>query len=118
MARRLIDRRNYIAHLDGVTVILGGWLNHNYRQLGIQIADSLAGGGYSFVVTLLILYALDFIGKYVPALRLRASEEEEVLGMDDVEIGEFAVSTEREGEIECSKLTRRNSTTTWSLDAT
>jgi Amt family ammonium transporter len=28
----------------------------------------------------------------VPALRLRATEEEEALGIDDVEIGEFAVS--------------------------
>jgi ammonium transporter, Amt family len=33
---------------------------------------------------------LDFIGRFVPALRLRASPEEEVLGIDDVEIGEFA----------------------------
>lgn len=92
--RLLINRRDYIAHLDGYTVIPGGWLNHNYRQLGIQIADSLAGGGYSFTVTLAILYTLDFMGRFLPALKLRASEEDEVLGMDDVEIGEFAVSIE------------------------
>jgi Amt family ammonium transporter len=29
----------------------------------------------------------------VPVLRLRATEEEEALGIDDVEIGEFAVSS-------------------------
>jgi Amt family ammonium transporter len=40
----------------------------------------------------LILGALDFTGRYLPALRLRASPEEEMLGIDDVEIGEFAVS--------------------------
>jgi ammonium transporter, Amt family len=40
----------------------------------------------------LILGALDFTGRYIPALRLRASPEEEMLGIDDVEIGEFAVS--------------------------
>ena len=40
----------------------------------------------------MILAALDAIGKFVPALRLRATEEEEALGIDDVEIGEFAVS--------------------------
>ena len=34
--------------------------------------------------------ALDFIGKFLPAFRLRATEEEEALGIDDVEIGEFA----------------------------
>lgn len=81
---------DYIAHLDGYTVIPGGWLNHNWIQLGYQLADSLAGGAYSFVGTCLILGALDFIGKFVPALRLRATEEEEALGIDDVEIGEFA----------------------------
>ena len=29
----------------------------------------------------------------VPGLKLRADEESEVLGMDDAEIGEFAVSS-------------------------
>jgi Amt family ammonium transporter len=83
---------DYIAHLDGYTVIEGGWLNHHWIQLGYQLADSFAGGAYSFFGTCLILGALDFIGKFVPALRLRATEEEEALGIDDVEIGEFAVS--------------------------
>jgi Amt family ammonium transporter len=83
---------DYIAHLDGYTVIPGGWLNHNWIQLGYQLADSFTGGAYSFVGTCLILGALDFIGKFIPAFRLRASEEEEALGIDDVEIGEFAVS--------------------------
>ena len=72
-------------------MIPGGWLNHNYPQLGIQIADTVAGGAYSFVGTALILLVLDLVGKVVPALRLRATEEEEILGMDDVELGEFAV---------------------------
>lgn len=81
---------DYIAHLDGYTVIKGGWLNHNWIQIGYQLADSVAGMTYSFVLTCLILGALDFIGKFVPVLKLRATEEEEVLGIDDVEIGEFA----------------------------
>ncbi|KAF2842393.1 ammonium transporter [Patellaria atrata CBS 101060] len=81
---------DYIAHLDGTTVIAGGWLNHNWIQLGYQLADSVAGGTYSFVGTCIILAGIDFVGRFVPALRLRASEEEEVLGIDDVEIGEFA----------------------------
>jgi len=84
---------NYIAHLDGVTVIPGGWLNHNYRQLGIQLAGSVAGGSYSFVVSFVILTTINFIGKYLPVFALRATLEEEDLGIDDVEIGEFAVSS-------------------------
>ncbi|KAF2093089.1 ammonium transporter 1 [Rhizodiscina lignyota] len=82
---------DYIAHLDGINSIDGGWLNHHWVQLGYQVADSLAGGGYSFAGTCVILAVLDFLGRFMPAFRLRASEEEEMLGIDDVEIGEFAV---------------------------
>jgi Amt family ammonium transporter len=77
---------DYIAHLDGYTVIPGGWLNHNWRQVGIQLADSFSGGGYSFLGTCLILFVMNLI----PGLSLRASEEAEILGIDDAEIGEFA----------------------------
>ncbi|KAK4981299.1 hypothetical protein LTR66_010094 [Elasticomyces elasticus] len=73
-----------------MTVIAGGWLNHHWIQLGYQLADSFAGGAYSFFGTLLILYTIDFIGRFLPALRLRVSEDDEVLGIDEVEIGEFA----------------------------
>ena len=58
--------------------------------MGYQLADSFTGGLYSFVGTCLILGALDGLGRFFPVLKLRASEEEEVLGIDDVEIGEFA----------------------------
>lgn len=78
--------------MDGYSVISGGWLNHNWIQLGYQVADSVAGGAYSFVGTCLILGVLDGIGKFLPVFKLRASEDEEILGIDDVEIGEFAVS--------------------------
>lgn len=60
--------------------------------MGYQLADSFSGGLYSFVGTCIILGCLDGIGKFLPVFKLRASEEEEVLGIDDVEIGEFAVS--------------------------
>ena len=40
-----------IAGADGITVIPGGWLDHNYRQLGVQLADSVSGLSYSFVMT-------------------------------------------------------------------
>ncbi|KAF1984691.1 ammonium transporter-like protein [Aulographum hederae CBS 113979] len=93
---------DYIAHLDGVTVIDGGWLNHHYIQLGYQLADSVTGAVYSFGMTCIILGALDFLGRFVPAFRLRATEEEEILGIDDVEIGEFAydyVEVSREAKV-------------------
>ena len=40
-----------VAAFDGVTVIPGGWLDHHYKQLGIQLADSCSGFAWSLTVT-------------------------------------------------------------------
>lgn len=77
---------DYIAHLDGATEIDGGWINHNYIQLGYQLADSVSGMAYSFFGTCIILFILNLI----PGMSLRAPEEDEIMGIDDAEIGEFA----------------------------
>ena len=66
--------------------IPGGWLNHHWVQLGYQLADSVSGGAYSFGGTCLILFVMNLI----PGLSLRATEEAEILGIDDAEIGELA----------------------------
>ena len=79
---------DYIAHLDGETVIPGGFINHNYIQIAYQLADSVAGMLYSFFGSCLILLVLNFI----PGLHLRVSEEDEIMGIDETEVGEFAVS--------------------------
>ncbi|KAI1259395.1 ammonium transporter [Xylariaceae sp. FL1019] len=77
---------DYIAALDGATEIGGGWINHNYIQLAYQLADSVAGFSYSFVLTCVILFLMNLI----PGLSLRASPEDETTGLDDAELGEFA----------------------------
>lgn len=77
---------DYIAHLDGMTVIQGGWLNGHWIQMGYQLCDSLTGGLYSFFGSLAILWVLDS----TPGLALRVDEEDEIRGIDDCEIGEFA----------------------------
>jgi Amt family ammonium transporter len=79
-------RSNYIAHLDGFSVISGGFLNGNYIQLAYQLADSTSGFAYSFFGTCLILFVMNLI----PGLSLRASALEEELGLDDTQLGEFA----------------------------
>ena len=81
---------DYIAHLDGYTVISGGWLNGHWVQLAIQLADSVTGMAYSFAMTSLILLSMSFLSRWLPSLKLRASPEEEEMGIDDAEIGEFA----------------------------
>jgi Amt family ammonium transporter len=75
-----------VAALDGITFIKGGWINHHWVQLGYQAADCCAGFTYSLVATTLILWVMHFI----PGCRLRASEEAEIVGLDDAEMGEFA----------------------------
>jgi Amt family ammonium transporter len=77
---------DYIAALDGISVIPGGWLNQNYIQLAYQLCDCVTGFTYSFGMTCIILFLMNL----VPGLSLRASEEAEILGIDEAEIGEFA----------------------------
>ena len=81
---------DYIAHLDGYTVIPGGWLNGHWIQMATQLADSASGMGYSFVMTTLILVLMSLVGRVIPAMRLRVDREGEETGIDDTEIGEFA----------------------------
>lgn len=75
-----------VAGFDGITVIPGGWLDHHWAQVGFQLANSAAGMAYSFIVTTIILWVMHFI----PPLCLRCSEETEIIGVDDGEMGEFA----------------------------
>lgn len=75
-----------VAGFDGITEIPGGWFDHNYIQLGYQIADAVAAFAYSLVMTTILCWIMHFI----PGLRLRASEEAEIVGIDDAYLGEFA----------------------------
>lgn len=86
---------DYVVGLDGVNTGasnpttgtgLGGWPIGNYRQFYIQLAYIVACTAYSFVVSALLAYIVN----YIPGLKLRASDEAELLGMDDDQLGEFA----------------------------
>ena len=78
---------DYINALAGVesSPIDGGWINHNYKQVGYQLAAVCATIAWTCVVTACLLLILDRI----PFLRLRLRPEEEELGTDEAEIGEF-----------------------------
>ncbi|KAK9464449.1 ammonium transporter AmtB-like domain-containing protein [Lipomyces arxii] len=78
---------DYVIGLDGINMgATGGWLNHNWAAIYKQIVFVLACSGYTFVLTSLICYILD----HIPGLHLRASEDAEMRGMDEDQIGEFA----------------------------
>ncbi|KAI5955363.1 hypothetical protein KGF54_001924 [Candida jiufengensis] len=76
---------DYVAMIDGVEID-GGWINGNWKQIGYQFAGSISVAAWSFIVTSIILLIMDRI----PFLKLRLKEEEEMLGTDLVQIGEFA----------------------------
>lgn len=77
---------DYIAALDGYTVIKGGWVNHHYIQLAYQLLNCVCGFSYSFIVTYIIVKVMNRI----PGLSLRASTTSEDEGIDASELGEFA----------------------------
>ena len=78
---------DYIIGLDGVNAGLeGGAITGTPAAIYKQIAYIAAVTAYSFVVSALLAFAIDKI----PGLKLRASEEAELLGMDDDQLGEFA----------------------------
>lgn len=71
---------------DGATDHEGGWIDHNWKQLYIQIAYILACLAYSAGVTAILCLVIDNI----PGLHLRLTYEEEEVGVDESQIGEFA----------------------------
>ncbi|KFA70447.1 hypothetical protein S40285_00631 [Stachybotrys chlorohalonatus IBT 40285] len=76
-----------IIALDGVNAgLAGGFLDGNYVVMGYQIAMILAASAWAFCVSAIIAKIIDLI----PGLKLRASEEAELLGMDDDQHGEFS----------------------------
>ena len=61
-------------------------MDGNYVVMGWQIAAIVSSSAYAFVMSAIIAKAIDLI----PGLKLRASEEAELLGMDDDQHGEFS----------------------------
>lgn len=82
---------DYVAASDYGVDIDGGWLNHHYVQLGYQLAACVSIDAWSFVVTSIILNVMNRI----PFLKIRLSEDEEELGTDAAQIGEFTYQESR-----------------------
>ena len=54
--------------------------------MGKQVAWAAVGVSWTFVVTLAIMFVINLI----PGCKFRASDEAQIVGMDEVELGEFA----------------------------
>ncbi|ODV85851.1 hypothetical protein CANARDRAFT_220415 [[Candida] arabinofermentans NRRL YB-2248] len=75
----------YIAGLDGVTEIPGGWIFHHWKQMGYQFAGFVSIVVWSFGAT----YAICFIVDKIPGCKLKGIEEAEEMGMDFYEMAEY-----------------------------
>lgn len=71
---------------DNVTEHAGGWIDHNWKQLYIQLVYILATIAYSAGVTAVLCFVIDKI----PGLQLRVDYNAEEIGVDEDQIGEFA----------------------------
>lgn len=75
-----------VAGYDGFTNHAGGWIDHNWKQLYVQIVYILATTAYSGGVTAILCFVIDKI----PGLHLRVDYNGEETGVDEDQIGEFA----------------------------
>lgn len=71
---------------DNKTTHKGGWIDHNWKQLYIQIVYILATTAYSAGVTAVLCFVINKI----PGLHLRVDYNAEENGVDEDQIGEFA----------------------------
>lgn len=70
---------DFVPALDGVNNgYSGGWWNRNWQQMGYQLAAACTCALWSFVVSIILL----FIINRIPGLHLRATEEDELRGLD------------------------------------
>ena len=74
-----------VAANDGFSEIDGGWLDHHYVQLAKQLAWVAVCFAWTFGVT----YAIMFVINFIPGCSFRSTEEAEIVGMDEVELGEY-----------------------------
>lgn len=75
-----------VVEFDGYTAIPGGWINHHYVQLGWQLASATSILAYTAVMT----YILIFIVDHIPGFKVRCSEDDEIIGMDESQTGEVS----------------------------
>ncbi|KPV74439.1 uncharacterized protein RHOBADRAFT_44929 [Rhodotorula graminis WP1] len=75
-----------VADFDGLTEIDGGWINGYWRVMGLQLAGVTSIVFYTAVMTYVLLFLINLI----PGCKFRSTEEAEIVGIDEEQLGEFA----------------------------
>jgi Amt family ammonium transporter len=69
----------YVPAMDGVSnTYEGGWWARNWKQMGYQLAAATTCAAWSFVVSIILLFIIDRI----PGCHIRATEDDELRGLD------------------------------------
>ncbi|ORY87542.1 ammonium transporter MEP2 [Protomyces lactucae-debilis] len=76
----------YVTALDGVSYGIGGWFSKNWAQMYKQLGWIGFCCAWTWTITCLICFVINKI----PGLHLRTSEDGELRGIDEDQIGEFA----------------------------
>jgi ammonium transporter, Amt family len=84
-----------ISLLDGATEAPGA-IDGAGIQVARQLADLSSVAAYSFVVSLILAFALKFIGKFIPMMDIRIHENGEMEGLDlheffEEEVGDWSI---------------------------
>lgn len=77
---------SWIAGLDGGDHAPIGWIEGHWIQVGYQLAASCAAFAWSFGLSCIILFLMNLI----PGMSLRVTSDDEDVGIDDAQLGEFA----------------------------
>jgi ammonium transporter, Amt family len=65
--------------MDGVSnTYAGGWWSKNWKQMGYQLAAATTCAAWSFVISVILL----FIINKIPGCHIRATEDDELRGLD------------------------------------
>lgn len=99
-----------ISLLDGATEAPGA-IDGAGIQVARQLADIAAVSSYSFVVSLILAFALKFLGKFVPMMDIRIHEDGEMEGLDlheffEEEVGDWSIAahTQKPHMLDGSKM--------------
>ncbi|KAJ3050283.1 hypothetical protein HK097_008752 [Rhizophlyctis rosea] len=69
----------------------GGVIEGHWHQLLVQFYATVAAAAYTFVVTYIIFFLLD----HLPGLHLRVKDDQEAMGVDLAQMGEYAYNYQR-----------------------
>ena len=97
-----------ISLLDGATEAPGA-IDGVGSQVARQLADIASISSYSFTVSLILVFILKYVGKFIPGMDLRVHEDAEINGIDnhefiEEEVGDWSLFEHDRGSIDAKAV--------------